>query len=358
MKPTRAAPVAAFFAAFVAVAIGGGACASKAYVRFPHAAHLSEMECNQPGKPACLSCPSCHIGATKEGSEAWAKPAGSVCEKCHAKEPEKLTLAPRPTWARPAAFDISFNHDKHLSMPEVKGQCVKCHQVAVATDTKRTFPAMDTCLGCHEHQEQFVATKCAPCHDERQVRVLKPVSFLSHDAAWMRRHSTFARSDGKTCALCHAQAQCDGCHDATQTLRAELRNPDAIGREYVHRFDFLSRHGIEARSQPGQCMSCHVMKNDCDGCHTQRGVSGSLLFGRNPHPANWAGGSGSAVNLHGREARRDIMSCAACHDQGPASNCVRCHRVGAYGGSPHPPGWRNSQSTSTASCAACHGGGL
>jgi hypothetical protein len=38
-------------------------------------------------------------------------------------------------------------------------------------------------------------------------------------------------------------------------------------------------------------------------------------------------------------ARRDISSCAACHDQGPSSNCITCHRVGGTGGNPHPIGW-------------------
>jgi hypothetical protein len=67
-------------------------------------------------------------------------------------------------------------------------------------------------------------------------------------------------------------------------------------------------------------------------------------------------GGFSTSNEHGRAARRDIASCAACHDQGAASNCVRCHKVGAFGGSPHPPGWRSSQPTTAESCAICHRG--
>lgn len=356
MGPARLALAAGagFLAVFVSTA-----CVTKPYVRFPHAAHLAELECGKPGQPQCLSCVSCHMGAQAEGSEVWAKPTGQVCDRCHKpEEKEKIALPARPTWSRPAAYDIIFNHDQHLAMPEMKGQCVKCHQVAVSQDTERTFPSMDTCLSCHQHQQQFTDAVCAPCHQEQHVRVLRPVSFLPHDVAWPARHGTFARSEAKACAVCHAQTMCDSCHDATQTIRPEQRNPEAIGREYVHRFDYLSRHGIEARSQPGQCVSCHNMRNDCDACHTSRGVSGALINGASPHGLNWSSGSSPGQNLHGREARRDITSCAACHDQGPATNCVRCHKVGGYGGNPHPPGWSSQQSVSDGTCGACHGGGL
>jgi hypothetical protein len=216
---------------------------------------------------------------------------------------------------------------------------------------------MATCTGCHKHEEHFATNDCAVCHEPNHLRGLKPLSFLSHDANWMRRHGALARDELTMCSTCHAQTQCDSCHDATQTIRAEVRNPDAIGRQYMHRFDFLSRHAIEAESQPAMCVSCH-QRQDCDGCHAQRGVSAALVDGKNPHPRNWAGNLGAATNLHGAAARRDIASCAACHEQGAASNCVRCHKVGAFGGNPHPPGWRSTLGTDSSSCAVCHGGAL
>lgn len=345
----------------VAVLALGGACSKRLLTRFPHQLHLAEIECGKPGKPDCLTCNSCHTG-DPDVAAAWNKPPVAVCGECHEKkdEPnEKYAIVLRPPEAaRPAAYDIIFGHDAHLAMPEIKGQCVKCHAGAVqALGGKPLFPPMNTCLACHEHQAQFADNECAPCHKPNHLRGLKPVSFLSHDAAWMKRHGTLGRDDLSQCSQCHAQAQCDSCHDATQTIRPELRNPEAIGRQYVHRFDFLSRHAIEAQSQPAQCVSCH-QQQDCDACHAQRGVSGSLVDGRNPHPPNWAGTTGVGTNLHGPAARRDIVSCAACHDQGPASNCVRCHKVGAYGGNPHPPGWSSALTPTSSACAACHGGAL
>lgn len=336
----------------------GAACSTRLLTRFPHQLHLSQLACGGEGQPACLSCTSCHTGAPDQAT--WVKPPATVCAGCHhEEEAQKYARVFRPEVAkRPAAYDIRFGHDAHLKLADIKGQCVKCHAgVVQAAGGQPLFPPMDTCRGCHNHEAQFAANDCAPCHKESDLRGLKPLSFLPHDANWLRRHGGLARDELARCSTCHAQTQCDSCHDATQALRAEVRNPGAIEREYVHRFEFLSRHGIEARTQPGTCVSCHRTQ-DCDACHARQGVSGGLVDGSNPHPPNWAGNLGLATNLHGRAARRDIASCAACHEQGAASNCVRCHRVGGFGGNPHPPGWRSSQGMDAVSCAACHGGAL
>jgi len=129
--------------------------------------------------------------------------------------------------------------------------------------------------------------------------------------------------------------------------------PHALEREFIHRGDFMVRHPIDARSQPAQCLTCHT-QSYCDSCHVARGVSGNRLDAINPHPRGWIGPDPTSPNYHGAEARRDIVSCAACHDQGPATNCIRCHRVGAVGGNPHPSGWRSMRSTDEGMCRYCH----
>jgi hypothetical protein len=63
---------------------------------------------------------------------------------------------------------------------------------------------------------------------------------------------------------------------------------------------------------------------------------------------------GSGEERHGRAARRDILTCAACHDQGPASNCIHCHAVGGPGGNPHPDGWSSGRDVQDGMCAFCH----
>jgi hypothetical protein len=139
----------------------------------------------------------------------------------------------------------------------------------------------------------------------------------------------------------------------TQDLTIERRRPERIDRNFVHRGDFITRHAIEAESQPARCLSCHTPET-CDSCHVARGVSANRILGRNPHPPGWVGTAPGDHSRHGREARRDILSCASCHEQGASTNCIRCHKVGAFGGNPHPGGWRSTQSESSKMCRYCH----
>jgi hypothetical protein len=332
------------------------ACSHRFLTYFPHRQHLAELECGTPGKPECLSCASCHKGSKQEEG-AWAEPSPERCTGCHEDAPAIWRRSVRPALAAvPAGKAIIFPHDPHLKQEAIKGQCVGCHAGAVGVQGgDPLFPPMETCLGCHEHREKFEAGVCTDCHREKDLRTLKPVSFLSHDGAWMRRHGAEARTAPQQCAACHAQTSCDSCHDTTRPTSPAQRNPEAITSEAVHRFDFLSRHALESQANPGACITCHA-KTECDACHSTRGVSASVRGGQSPHPPAWGSGLGAATNGHGPAARRDIGSCATCHDQGAASNCVRCHKVGALGGTPHPVGWRSSTPVTNPECAACHGG--
>jgi hypothetical protein len=335
------------------------ACTRGLLTYFPHREHLAKLECGGPGQPQCLSCASCHQGgSTRDGADgAWVAPTAERCTGCHEDATAIWRRSVRPAVATlPAGKAIVFAHDPHLEQPSIKGQCVGCHGGAVGREGDSTlFPPMETCLGCHEHRAQFDQGTCTNCHKPKDLRGLRPVSFLSHDGAWMRRHGAEARTGAQRCETCHAQTSCDACHDATRPSSPAVRNPEALTSELVHRFDFLSRHALEAQAAPGQCVTCHA-RTECDACHATRGISGSVRGGQSPHPPGWGSGLGAVSNSHGRAARRDIASCATCHDQGAASNCVRCHRVGGIGGTPHPVGWRSTAPLSSPECAACHGG--
>ncbi len=342
--------------AAVALGVLVAACSQRFLTHFPHRQHLAELACGEPGQPDCLSCASCHKGSAEEQG-AWQSLTPERCVGCHDDAPALWRRSVRPALATPPAGKaIIFPHDPHLELKDIKGQCVGCHAGAVGTaGGDPLFPPMATCLDCHEHQEQFAAGSCLGCHKDKDLRTLKPVSFLSHDGAWMRRHGVEARNQARQCEACHSQTSCDACHDATRPGSPAQRNPDAITSELVHRFDFMSRHALEAQAAPGQCVTCHA-KTECDACHSSRGLSASVRGGQSPHPLGWGSGLGLMNNAHGPAARRDIGSCATCHDQGAASNCVRCHRVGALGGTPHPVGWRSSSPVTSPECAACHGG--
>jgi hypothetical protein len=60
-------------------------------------------------------------------------------------------------------------------------------------------------------------------------------------------------------------------------------------------------------------------------------------------------------DFHGTAARRDIVSCAACHADGTSGNCVTCHATGQFGGNPHPPGFKSRLNrTGAPVCRLCH----
>jgi hypothetical protein len=343
---TRALPFPMLAALAFAIVV---ACGSASEQHFPHVLHLAKIDCGVSGKAGCLSCTSCH--AVSEKNRAHHLPDVKTCENCHRKDVHEL--ASRVAWApkRPNG-DITFDHGRHLVMKGIRGQCVGCHEGVVVADAPR-LPPMKKCFSCHEHQEEWQRGTCAPCHDPGDLAKIMPQSFLRHDGDFARHHGRLATSQKSLCQSCHAQANCDVCHDTTQDLTVERRRPEAIERNFIHRGDFLSRHAMEAQASPARCLSCHTPQT-CDACHVERGVSGNVLGAHNPHPPGWVNNDPSVSSGHGREARRDILLCAGCHEQGSATNCIRCHKVGGYGGNPHPGGWRSTQNEKSEMCRYCH----
>lgn len=327
------------------------ACHERPAPRFSHEAHLAGIACGGPSQPACLACADCH--RHPPGREPQL-PTVDQCNGCHTDTTSLLdvTRAKPLSSAPPGPHSIVFDHAKHLNLKEMKGQCVHCHSGAVRMEST-LFPPMDQCLSCHEHKEQFENAQCGPCHTPEDLPRLRPVSFMRHDQSWLRHHAQDANRQPEMCGTCHAQSECDDCHDVSQGLMVELRRPELLEQNFVHSADFMSRHAMEARSQPGQCASCHQPET-CDACHVERGISQSSMNPRNPHPPGWVGGNPASRDFHGRAARRDILSCAACHDRGPATNCIDCHKVGGSGGNPHPRGFMSSRGTDEAMCRYCH----
>lgn len=349
-QSTKKAALGWLLTAAVFVAALLGACAEKQPLRFPHRLHLTELACNAPGKPACLTCNTCH--AATQPTREYKLPGPEACGSCHQRDAAKVeaTLSLLPPRV---SGEIKIDHARHLAMPEIHGQCVKCH-AGVVRAGESTLPPMERCFGCHEHEQQWQRAQCAPCHTPADLRRATPRSFLQHDAAFMRRHGDVPAFEQPLCQSCHTQKDCQACHDVSQDLTAEVRAPEKLEGAFVHRGDFLARHAIEAKAAPARCATCHA-PDSCDSCHLQRGVSGNARLARNVHPPGWVSNSPGFTSQHGLEARRDIVACAGCHEQGPATNCIRCHKVGAYGGNPHPRGWQSAREPSAEMCRYCHG---
>jgi hypothetical protein len=124
-------------------------------------------------------------------------------------------------------------------------------------------------------------------------------------------------------------------------------------RADMHARGFVSRHSIEARTDPATCLSCHRDESYCRDCHAQSGLLQATPLHESPHPSGWVG-TGPGQNRHGAQARLDPASCASCHGGAGETLCVGCHRVGGPGGNPHPPGFSSTKPASELPCRLCH----
>ncbi len=348
VQPWRA-HLAGLAAAAVTVLASAGCATTPAQSlpRFPHQTHLADVGAN------CLTCHRSVLSSTESGVANL--PAYSVCARCHGQEAgpgAKFSYNAAATFAGAAGRNhIVFAHKNH--MPRAKGQCVKCH-VDVQTDkpTAGILPNMASCLeSCH--QRDYDTNACTRCHEAADLPKLRPVSDIPHGVDYVPRHATDATRAQRLCQTCHQDSWCTSCHENSGGLRADLQRLNDVQSEFSHRGDYITRHPIEASENASKCLKCHTVSS-CDACHVRNHVSGNGIGGVNHHPPGWVGDPGGET-FHGRAARRHIVECASCHEQGPATNCIRCHKVGAYGGNPHPSGWKSSQSNSSAEmCQYCH----
>lgn len=232
--------------------------------------------------------------------------------------------------------------------------CVTCHAPILTATTRSPEPLipqmMGECMSCH--RQDFRTVRCDSCHTNLVESKTMPFDFVSHNGDFLSRHGGIARGDQNVCSHCHTQSSCAECHSRMAPARPSLLKPDAVDNRMHHRGDFMLNHTIEARANPDACLTCHK-PDRCASCHADRGISAKGAGGLGPHPAGWMRSGG--LDSHGVAARRNILSCAVCHDRGKETNCVSCHRVGGSGGSPHAPGWSSHESpTSGRVCVWCH----
>lgn len=315
---------------------------------FPHRAHVLKG----------IACTTCHKTLAASGDDGQLHlPDDATCmaSGCHATPHD-----PRPclgchadpmsiAGAVEARAHLRFAHDRHLT--QFSGNCMRCH-VGVADGDTRLRPTMQTCFDCHDHEAHQDARTCNACHRDLVDEGTLPASHLTHDGDWLHEHGARAGTAAEVCASCHKQTFCADCHGVTApVVPARLHVEDPF-RASVHRAGFRARHAIEARAEPGMCATCHA-PTVCETCHARENVAADGSGTHNPHPAGWVGLSRN-VDMHGRAARSDPASCAACHGGAGEKLCVRCHQVGAIGGNPHPPGWSSRQPLGALPCRECH----
>jgi hypothetical protein len=321
---------------------------------FPHSKHEGVAE--------CADCHGDTIASKKLGAAPL--PGTAKCEECHdAKAADVPGQAIRDLKAKPAGdYQLTFNHADHLARIKEKNACTVCHKALPEPGTTRNWsPPMEACTSCHYHQKEVAEARCQPCHVSLRAFPLKPIEALagfSHDKNFTLAHRDLAKDSAATCAQCHDQTYCAACHaTTTNPVRPEIRFPEKVEANFIHRGDYVSRHTIEATADPASCRKCHG-SYFCESCHQVQGVARQSAS-VNPHlPQSHLQPGWTSREKHGLAARQNIVSCAGCHDQGAASICVTCHRVGGIGGSPHPPGFvtqhKQSDIAGNAMCRICH----
>lgn len=351
-----AAAIRATVALAVFVALGAfGGCVrdtrpARDEIIFGHPSHLR----------AGISCVDCHAGAVQEGTaDTSLLPPKSSCTDCHTAPAEQQcsychTVPEAAGPYRDSDRGVRFEHVAHASPSE--GQCVRCHASRIDQRSLQAFephmPNHDDCAsGCHT--EEFRALDCASCHvDLSRYEIQDLTSSVRHPMGFTDRHGNAAKADAAVCTQCHEPTFCNDCHMAAPSaVPLELLDHTRVWRDFVHRGDYLSRHAVEASLERNSCALCHGV-SFCDGCHEQSGIGGSVAPG-SPHPPGWL--DPSSINGHARAARRDLLSCASCHEADAEQTCTPCHRAGGVAGNPHPPGFGDGMDVNEhAICRACH----
>ena len=338
------------------------------WILFNHAVHSEkEIDCLQchpdaiasqvvsaamlPGVEVCDDCHETdHDTIDETAADARLALASDMedCAKCH-HDPIAATSTSMITKRR----HLIFRHAPHAS--DGLASCASCHAEATTSDQPgdHLTPTMETCRPCHS--EAFDRLRCTDCHDRLTDYALRPAASLSHDTNFLRQHGRRASGRTAECTTCHDQAYCSDCHGANEPLVAALRLPDRSDRQFMHSGDYATRHAYDASQDGGACLRCHGVSS-CETCHRRAGIAsgGSALT---HHPPGYA--DPTASGFHGADARTRIVECAACHDSGADSTCLRCHAVGGSArGSPHPAGWvtsaRRAEMLTDKPCVLCH----
>jgi hypothetical protein len=325
-----------------------------AYV-FPHGTHVDAdvacTACHEMSKATRLDPAVRHVKIPAPVTKQ------KVCADCHDKEP--VLSIPK----RDRAYRVNFSHQDHLTRVQ---DCKACHvKVPEVGDTAPATPPMATCTACHYHQQEFAQARCTPCHVD--LKGYQPESAFRHEGNWIAMHGALARPSAESCAQCHDQTFCVTCHSpATTPTKIETIFPERVDRAFIHRGDYVSRHMVDAAAQPANCRRCHGSQF-CDACHAANNFSPSSsaanLIAPPSHSSGWSNTVPGDGGRHRTAARRDISSCAACHDQrGPVNSCRTCH--GGNSGpsalrfNPHPKKFLDqfklSDVKNNSMCRECH----
>ncbi|MDZ7342962.1 MAG: cytochrome c3 family protein [candidate division KSB1 bacterium] len=304
-----------------------------ASVKFSHKKHIVELG---------AECSTCHPSAqTSENSNDLLLPKQADCAVCHEQVENDCQYChvdekKYEPYAAPKR-EVLFNHKLHVETQQM--ECAACHAGVEQSETPSLafLPVMASCNACHNNVR--AASACESCHP--QIEALRPLSHAQVD--WAKEHKRLVRAEGASndCAVCHMDNFCQTCHDEATTqltsgnfIRSVPENrptpsgKPALVKPNVHEPNYLLSHSLDLRAKKADCYSCHDQQRFCTDCHTRNQDAGFPA----PFPLSHSAadfvrlGMGSGGGQHAVLARRDMESCASCHDvQGRDPVCVKCH---------------------------------
>lgn len=305
-------------------------------ITFSHAAHAKR------GTP----CEACHATRGSRSAIDNLIPTETACRACHAIDRASQTGCDKchPGYRPDAPVarvqvptpPIKFSHQAHA-----KDDCAKCHGDLTKVDlaTTKHLPTMSSCLSCHKDGADD--RRCGDCHLAKLGGLIEtrfPHGELvpahtglgdAHAAGFSTNHRIEAMQNGSTCSACHDRSECVACHQGV------------VKPLEFHAGNYLLTHATEARRGTPDCSACHRAESFCVACHERSGLGtrgdtdwNHAIPGRAFHPDGWS-------MSHGREAKRNITTCASCHRE---EDCIDCHSAepGKLNASPHGANWRGS----------------
>jgi len=308
-----------------------------------------------------MECTECHKNAkTSEVSGDNLLPKMAECYACH---DEKSTPCEKchPKGAEYLPFDnpereIVYSHKYHIEAGKM--ECSSCHQnfdqVDYSHENDKGMPEMELCFGCHNdglektktefqkiNQSGMAASKnCELCHTD--LLSLKPKTHYNIDFVKLHGKEAKVGRFDNNCQTCHTESYCQTCHNGSPLLAmkdvASNKMSDRstkIGNsadsknltlQSVHSLNYVFTHGFDARTKKTECYTCHNQQTFCNDCHS--GDADGIR--KKPKWHTTAGfttiGRNSGGGTHAGYAKREIETCAGCHDtQGSDPVCTMCH---------------------------------
>lgn len=320
-------------------------------IKFSHSKHITDVG---------VACADCHTAVLTSAKETdLLLPKMETCYTCHDQASTKCefchTSSDTTTYQNLVQTNgpVFFSHQHHAG--DLKLKCEMCHQgfekVDYARQNPDALPKMERCVTCHGLVETNVKTEkvdyvlkaapagCETCH--KNLTKLVPQSHRQTD--FMSQHKNFVNASGpqNECKSCHSSATCQECHDASNLAKdlapgqiyvpstpslSPLTTHDKLTVQKVHPENYRFTHSIHAKGRESNCYTCHDERTFCAQCHN------SNANGPRIKPVWHDGGDfttfgvGSGGGRHAQYARKDIESCASCHDaQGADPTCITCH---------------------------------